>query len=163
MKGTQWKTLNISTLQWSFGESNETCIEDSNSRVSCLSPPVKRRSNWANIISIAIGNTGEVTSVFYKIGTGFSSTPNLRGDWEAPCRLFFPFHPDVCIKWKKQYVMFFFFTNFPSLGTIFLGTSDPAVFTNVSPGTSQSNSITERLGKIYWDIRRNMMMQCEKY
>ena len=64
MKGTQWKTLNICTLQWSLGELNETCIEDSNSRVSCLSPPVKRRSNWSNIISIAIGNTGEVTSVF---------------------------------------------------------------------------------------------------
>ena len=55
--------------------------------------------------------------------------------------------------------MLFFFTNFPSLGTIFLGTSDPAVFTNVSPGTSQSNSITERLGKIYRDIRRNMMIR----
>ena len=54
---------------------------------------------------------------------------------------------------------FFFLQIFP-LGTIFpsLGASDPAVFTNVSPGTSQSNSITERLGEIKQDIRRNMMI-----
>ena len=60
----------------------------------------------------------------------------------------------------KKKTVFFFLQIFP-LGTIFpsLGTSDPAVFTNVSPGTSQSNSITERLGKIYRDIRRNMMIR----